>query len=199
MKPLLALLDRFPTVGDDPREPIHLFQRQTEGFAYVPKRAFGPIADHLRNHGGSLSAITTINLLNDLFTTLVLEVHIDIGRILSLQGHEPLEEQVGTSRVDGGDAQHETDGAVGRAAASLAKDLLLPCDLDDLVDAQKVRRCFQLLDETQLLFDLSKYARSSSLGISPSKPLAHKPAKSLVRAFPRPYDMIERETILQFR
>ncbi len=45
-----------------------------------------------------------IDPLNDFLAALVLEVDVDIRRLVALLGNEPLEKQVVRLRVDGGDA-----------------------------------------------------------------------------------------------
>jgi hypothetical protein len=64
-----------------------------------------------------MAAIGFIDPLDDLFPALMLEVHIDIGRLLALARDEALEEQLMLDGIDRGDAQQIADAAVGGAAA----------------------------------------------------------------------------------
>jgi hypothetical protein len=54
----------------------------------------------------------------------VLEVDVDVGRLVALDADEAAEEQRRAARVDLGDMQAVADERVGGAAAALAEDLL---------------------------------------------------------------------------
>src|SRR5450432_4913022 len=107
---------------DRSAQAIDLIQGQTEGFAHLTQRAFASIADHLGNHGCSFAAIALVDVLNHLLTTLMLEVDVDIRRLVALDTQEALEQQIRACRVDGCDANRVTDSAVGRAAPPLAQN-----------------------------------------------------------------------------
>jgi hypothetical protein len=53
-------------------------------------------------------------VLDHLLAPLMLEIDVDIGRLLALLRNEALEQQLVDRRVDRGDAQALTDRAVGR-------------------------------------------------------------------------------------
>jgi hypothetical protein len=58
----------------------------------------------------------------------VLEIDIDVGRLVALLGHEALEQQVVALGIDAGDAQHVADRRIGGRAAALAQDVLAARD-----------------------------------------------------------------------
>ena len=103
-------------------QPVNLLQRKPQGLAHVANRRAGPIGDHLGGHARPFAAIFAVKILNHLFAALVLEIDVDVGRLVSLAADEPLEEHVHPLRIDGRDAQAVTHGRIGRRTASLAEN-----------------------------------------------------------------------------
>src|SRR3546814_12442521 len=79
------------------------------------------VADDGGGQRRALAAILLIDVLHDLLAALVLEVDVDVGRLLALGGDEALEQQVHARGIDLGDAEAEADGRVGGRAAALAE------------------------------------------------------------------------------
>ncbi len=67
------------------------------------------------------------------FPAVMLEVHIDVRRLISLVADEALEQQVDPDRIQLSDTQGETDRRVNGRAAPLAEDSQLQCDADEAV------------------------------------------------------------------
>ena len=82
------------------------------------------------------------------------QIEIDVGPLAALLGEEALEQQIHPDRIDGGDAEAVADGAVGRRAAALHEDVVLPAEVDDVPDDQEVAGEIELLDEIELARDL---------------------------------------------
>ena len=53
------------------------------------------------------------------------QIEIDIGPLAALFGEESLEQQFHAYRIDGGDSERVTDGAVGCRAAALNQNALI--------------------------------------------------------------------------
>jgi len=85
-----------------------------ECLGHVTHRGPGPVADDVRHLGGVVPAVLRVHVLDDLFTTVGVEVDVDVGFLVPGGGEEPLERQVVEDRVDGGDVQCIADGRVGR-------------------------------------------------------------------------------------
>ena len=113
--------------------------------------------------GGAIAAISVVDPLDHRLAPLVLEVDVDVGRLLALLRHEALEQEVVAVGVDRGDAEHVADGGIGGAAAALAEDLLVPREPHDGIHGQEVGRVVELLDELELV---ASWAAAFS-GISP--------------------------------
>ena len=124
-----------------------------QGLAHVADRAAGPIADHRSGQRGAFAGIFAVDVLNDLLAALVFEIHVDVGRLVPLPGNEPLHEHFHACGIHFGDAQAETDGRIGRRAASLAKDAPAAGKPDDVVNGEEVGLVAKLADELQFVFD----------------------------------------------
>ena len=100
---------------------------------------------------GPLAAVAPVDVLDHLLAPLVLEVDVDVGRLLALLGEEALEQEVHLGRIDRGDPEHEADGRVRGRAPALAEDLLPFREADDVVDGEEVARVVEPRDQRQLL------------------------------------------------
>src|SRR5690606_12505908 len=105
--------------------------------------AFDTVRDDDGGQGGAITPVLVVNVLDDLFAPVVFEVDIDIGRFVAFFADEALEQAVAASRVDGGDAQAITDGAVGGRTSALAQNAAAASEFDDIVDGKKVRFVFE--------------------------------------------------------
>ena len=83
------------------------------------------------------------------------QVQIDVGPFAALFGQKALEEQIHPDRIDRRDAEAVADGAVGRRAASLHEDVLLPAEIDDVPDDQEVAGEIEFVDEIELARNLA--------------------------------------------
>jgi hypothetical protein len=124
---------------------------QAERLADVADRA----ARTIMNDGGddrcAVTAVTIEDILHHLFTARMLEIDIDIGRLAALFGEEAFEQKIDLGRIDGGDAEHEADGGIGRRSPTLTQDVLRPCKADDVVHGEEVVCVTEFFDQRQFL------------------------------------------------
>ena len=80
----------------------------------------------------------------------MLEVHIDVGRLLALGRDEALEQKIDLGRVHIGDGEAIANGGVGRRATPLAENANAARIADDVVDGEEVWRVVKLGDQRQL-------------------------------------------------
>src|SRR4029450_13057354 len=85
---------------------------------------------------------------------LVVEVDVDVGRLVALDADEAAEQQGRALGVDLGDAEAVADDRVGSAAAALAEDLLLTRPAHDVGDGEEVGLVLQGGDDVELALDL---------------------------------------------
>ena len=135
---------------------------QAHRLAHLAHRAARPIGDHGGGQAGPRAAIFAVDVLNHLLAPLMLEIDVDIGRLVARLADETLEQGVGPFGVDGGDAKAIADCRIGRRAAPLAQDALLAGETDDVVDGQEIGRVVELGDQAQFMvdqhFDLGRQA-----------------------------------------
>ena len=154
-----------------------------EDLAHLAQRALAAVADDLADHRRAIAAVALVDLLDDLFAPLVLEVDVDVGRLAPLGAEEALEEQVRARRIDRGDAERVADGAVRRAAAALTEDVAAGApSRRPRRYAEKVRRDLELGDERELLFDLRANAARDAVRVAPGEPCERQPPELLVGA-----------------
>ena len=67
---------------------------QPEHLAHFADGAAGAIADHGGGQGGAATAITAIDILDDLLAPLMLEIHVNVGRLAPLGIQEALEQHI---------------------------------------------------------------------------------------------------------
>ena len=92
--------------GDVFAKPHHL--------ADLADRRARAVMDHGRGDAGAVAAVFLVDVLDHLLAPLMLEIDVDVGRLLALLGDEALEQQVAGRRVDRGDAEAIADRAVRR-------------------------------------------------------------------------------------
>ena len=97
-----------------PDSPKHL--------ADLADRAARAVADHGGGETGAVAAVFLVDVLDHLLAPLVLEIDIDVGRLVARGADEALEQDVDAGRVDRGDAEAVADDRIGRRAAPLAQD-----------------------------------------------------------------------------
>ncbi len=83
-------------------EPLLLFREavdhlgvEAEGLAHVADGAAAPVGDDGGGQRGALAAVLAVDVLDHLLAALVLEVDVDVGRLVALLADEALEQQVG--------------------------------------------------------------------------------------------------------
>jgi hypothetical protein len=128
-------------------QPAGDILRQPESLADFADGTAAAIADDGADDGGAVAAIPVIDVLDHLLAALVLEIHIDVGRLVAAGGDEAFEQQIMLGGIDGGDAEDVTNGGIGRRAPALAENALRARETDDLVDGEEIWRVGQFLDQ----------------------------------------------------
>ena len=100
-----------------------------------------------------LSSVHLVDVLDDLFATVGLDVDVDVRRFAAFWREEALEHQVVEDGVDRGDLQRVADRRVRRGSPSLGEDSLLTAEPRDLPDDEEVTGEVQLLDDLELVLD----------------------------------------------
>ena len=80
----------------------------------------------------------------------MLEVDVDVGRLVALGRDEALEQQIDAVGIDGGDAEAIADRRIGGRAAALAEDAARAGKADDVVNGEEVGRVVEPGDQLEL-------------------------------------------------
>ena len=73
---------------------------QAERLADLADGAAGAIGDHGGGEAGAVAAVFAIDVLDHLLAPLVLEIDVDVGRLVALVADEALEQQVDLVGID---------------------------------------------------------------------------------------------------
>jgi hypothetical protein len=87
------------------REPLGLHRIEPDGLGHVAQRAARPVADDGGRERGALAAVLAVDVLDDLLAPLVLEVDVDVRRLVALARDEALHEQLAARGIHLGDAE----------------------------------------------------------------------------------------------
>ena len=77
---------------------IDPIEREAERLADVADGALGAVGDDDGRHAGPLAAVLVVEVLQHFLAPLVLEIDVDVGRLVPLGADEPLEEHVDATR-----------------------------------------------------------------------------------------------------
>ena len=159
--------------GDLFRQPQHL-----RGLA---DRRFRPVMDHRRRDRRPVPAISFVKILNYFLAPLMLEIHVDIRRLLALRRDEPLEQQIDLCRIDRRYSQNKTNRRIRRRPPSLAKYFFVPREPHHIMNRQKIPRIFQFGDQPQLFFKYLPHELGYALRVAPRRALPCQYGKIFVR------------------
>src|SRR5690606_39041786 len=111
------------------------------------------IADDRGRERRAIAAVLAVEILYDLLAPLVLEIDIDVGRLVALLRDEALEEERHARGIDLGDAEAVADGGIRRRAAALAEDAAPAGEAHDVMHGEEVMLVAQLADQSQFTLD----------------------------------------------
>ena len=114
-----------------------------QGAAQIADRAAGPVGDHVADHGGVLPSVALVDILDDLFPALGIEVDVDIGRSKFVAAQKALEEQVDPARwkpIDQPDLAGQLEAARGNVDVAFARFAEATLGVYAVVEVQEPRR-----------------------------------------------------------
>jgi hypothetical protein len=150
----------------------HGVGREPHGLAGLADRAAAAVADHRGRQPGPVAAVLLVDVLDHLLAALVLEVDVDVGRLVPLGADEALEQQVDPRRVDRGDAETVADRRIGRRTAPLAEDAALAGETHQVLHGQEIGRVAQLADQPELVLErrLDVFGQAPGIAFAPARP-----------------------------
>ena len=172
------------------RQLVDLLGRQPERLARVAHRAAGPVSDDRSRERGPVPAVLAVHVLDHLFPPLVLEIDVDVGRLVALARDEALEQHLRARGVDLGDPEAEADRGVGRRAPALAQDPPAPGEADDVVHREEIGLVGEVGDEGKLV--LHELPHPSGRAVRPPgvHPLLRQSAQVTRRCLARRHQLL---------
>ena len=171
----MAFVDRAaPSAPDGARQHGGNVLGQAHRLAHLANRHARAIVDHRSAQAGPMAAVFAVEILDHLLAPLMLEIDIDVGRLLAVFGDETVEQELVLFRIDAGDAEAIADGRIGRASSPLTQDRridLLAREIDDVLDGQEIARKLHLPDQREFLVQRIAQALGNAFGIAPGGPL----------------------------
>ncbi len=111
-----------PVAPDRAGEPRGDIFGQAERLADLTDRAARAIVDDGGGDGGAVTTVALVDVLDHFLAPLVLEIDVDVGRLVAVLGQEAREQQLLLDRIDRRDAEQVADQRIGRAGRALAQD-----------------------------------------------------------------------------
>ena len=166
-------------------QAVDLARIDAERLPHFARRALAAIRDDVRRHRGAETTVFLVDVLNHLLAAIAArQIEIDVGPFAALFRQKPLEQQIHADRIDRGDAEAVTDGAVRSRSASLHEDVVMAAEIDDVPDDEEVAGEIEALDEIELARNLRARAiviRPIPLARTEIGELAQKRAVRLAR------------------
>ena len=145
---------------------------KAQRLAHLADGAARSIVDHRGADRRPLAAVALIDVLDHLLAPLVLEIDVDVRRLVALPGDEAGEQHVvvGLGGVHRRHPQAETDHRIGRRAAPLAEDGLPSGPFDDVVHGEEIVGVGQLIDQGQFVDQQPAHLARNPGRIAPGRP-----------------------------
>ena len=163
---------------------------EPERLADIAQCAARSVADDGGRQRGAFAAVFAVNVLNDLFAPLVLEIDVDIRRLVALLGNEPLEQHGHARGIHFRDLQAVADDGIGGRAAALAEDVLRAGVLNDIVHGEKKGLELELRDQAQLVLDTLAHGGRRALRPALGAALPGQGAQMAGGSFARGHDFL---------
>ncbi len=182
----MPILDPLRGIAPDlGRQGLDQVFGQAQRLSHIAQGAARAVADDGGAQGGPVPPVGVVDPLDHLLAALVLEIDVDVRRLLALLTDEAFEQEVVAPRIDGGDAQYEADGGVGGRASPLTQDVPATGEADDGVNGQEIGRIAQCLDQSELVFQRRPHLVRQSFRIPVCRPLPGQGLQRLLRGLAR--------------
>ncbi len=142
---------------------------EAHGGADLAQRPLGTVVDHRGAEPGAVAAVAAVEVLDHLLAAFVLEVDVDVGRLVARLGDEALEDHGADLGRDRGDAEGVADDGIRRRAAALAEDAAGPGEVHHIVHGQEIGRVVQPADQREFVRDLGAHPVRRAGGIAPGE------------------------------
>ena len=109
-----------------------------ERLTHIANRRARLIGNHGSRECRAAASVSLIDILNNLFAPRVLEVDVDVRRLIALLRDKPLEQHVDTRGVDLGNTQAVTHRRISSRPAPLTQNALAPREGHEVMHGKEV-------------------------------------------------------------
>src|SRR5690606_41747712 len=117
-------------------DPVDQFGVQAQCLARIAQDTAVAVGGDHSGQGRTVTTVFFINVLDDFFATLVLEVDVNVRRFFARLTDKARKQGIAVFRVDFGDAQAIAHGGIGGRAPALAQDIAGFGELHNVVHRQ---------------------------------------------------------------
>ncbi len=134
-------------------QPVDLGLAEPKGLGDVAENRTCPVGDDIGDHGGALSSVAPVAVLDDLFTAVGFEIEVDVGGPTSILGEKAFEGKPEPDRVDLGQPDAPTYRRITTRTADLTVDIATAGELNEIPHHEEVAGESELLDHRQFMFE----------------------------------------------
>jgi len=111
-----------------------------------------------------VAPVAGVDILDHLVAPFVLEIDVDIRRLVTLGGDEAFEQQIETRGVDFRYAEAETHGRIGRRAPPLTEDAARAGEAHDVVNGEEIGGVVQPTDQFEFVAERLRDTFGDAIG-----------------------------------
>src|SRR5258706_12982054 len=131
-----------------PGQPSDGVLIKTECLAHFTGRGSSPVSNDVGSHRRPQFSVAFVDVLNRALALVSTgQIKIDVRPLTTLLGKKSLEQKFHADRINRGNSQAITDGAIGRRASSLNQDSLSPAKLHDVPNDQEIAFELEFFDQ----------------------------------------------------
>ncbi len=166
---------------DLPRQRGQRILGQTHRAPHLAHRALAAIMDHRGAKPGAVAAIAVIDVLDHLLAPLMLEIHVDIRRLVTGLGDEAFEHHRADLGRDRSDAQRIADHRIGGRPPPLTQDPPRAGKGHDVMHRQEIWLIAQLANQRQFMRHLCLHLGRRARRVAPAQPFLRQPRQPILR------------------
>jgi hypothetical protein len=118
-----------------------------------------------------MAAIAPVDVLDHDLAPLMLEIDVDVRRLVAIGRDEALEQEIDPRGIDVGDAEAVAHRGIRRRAAALAQDALRAGEADDVVDGEEIGRVIERRDQREFVVEGGAHLLRNAVRITPARTL----------------------------
>jgi len=169
-------IGRRPAPDRPGQRGLHIL-RQAEDLGRLAPRRTRPVVDDRRRQRRMFTPIGLVDEADHLLAPRMLEVDVDIRRLVAFGRDEAIEQQRRFLRIHLGNPETIADGGIGGRSSPLAEDAFRAGKADDAMDGEEIGLVAFFADQVQLVFQEVGDLLRNTLREPPGRTLIGQPAQ----------------------